>query len=123
MSEIQASIFNIVTMICLVLFAGYLSSVLGEQKISLFKRLIHCVFKWTYDPIEELKEKKFYLWIYLIIPSLLVNVLAIARQFNIGKMYIRADLGFIASSVLWIALPMLYIGALNRLKKEEDKNK
>lgn len=123
MSEIVVTIFNIITMVCLIFFAGYLSSVLGEQKIGLFKRLVFCLIHWSFKPLYDIKTKRIYLWCYLIIPSLIVNVLVVARQFNIGKMYIRVDLGFIASAVLWIALPILFIGVLDKLKKEELKNK
>jgi hypothetical protein len=123
MSEIIVTIFNIITMVCLIFFAGYLSSVLGEQKIGLFKRLVLCVCRWSFKPLYDIKTKRIYLWCYLIIPALIVNVLVVARQFNIGKMYIRVDLGFIASAVLWIALPILFIGVLDKLKKEELKNK
>lgn len=123
MSEVIASIFNIFTMICLIFFAGYLSAELGEQKVGLFKRLILCVLHWDIEPLSNIKTKRIYLWCYLLIPALLLNVLSIARQFNIGKMYIRADVDFIARAVVWIVLPMFVIGVINKLKKEERKNK
>jgi len=123
MSEIVASIFNVLTMLCLIGFAGYLVGVLGEQKINLFKRLILCVVHLNFRHLYEIKAKRIYLWCYIIIPSLLVNVLVIARQFNIGKMYIRADIGFVAGAILWITLPLFFISIIRRLEKEELKNK
>lgn len=124
MSEAVASGANIFIMVCLIGFAGYLSSVLGEQRIGLAKRLIHCIITFSFKPILDIKKsKRVFLLCYIVIPALLVNVLGLARQLNIGKMYIRADIGFIAGAILWITLPLLFIGLINRVRKEELKNK
>lgn len=123
MSEVIASIFNIITMLCLLAFAAYLAGVLAEHKIQLFKRLLLCIINLKSDPIKEVWHKKIYFLCYVIIPALVGNVLVIARQFNIGKMYIRADIGFVLGAVLWITLPLFFIGILKRLEKEELKNK
>lgn len=123
MSELVISIFNVLTMLCLILCAGYLSAELAEQRISLFKRLVLCLVNWSCKPLDGLKPKIGYLLFYIIIPSLIGHVLMIARQFRIGKMYIRADFSFVLGFSLWVSLPLFLMWILNKLKKEQSKNK
>lgn len=123
MSDTVISIFNIGTMLCLLACASYLSGVLAEQRISLLKTVLYCLLKWDCKPLGDLKNRWGYLLFYIIIPCLIGHVLMIARQFRIGKMYIRMDLSFLLGFILWITLPLFLVWILNRLKKEENKNK
>lgn len=118
-----ATILNVVTMLELIFFAGYLRFQLGEQKINLMKRIYCSVIRWSTTPLRSIKAKRVYLFCYPLIPALLIQVLAIARQFNIGKMYIKSDPSFIAGALIWLLLPLFVIGIINKNKKQNDNNK
>lgn len=117
MSEVIASILNIFTMLWIIFFATYLTAELSEQKIRLLHKVWLSLITWNLRPLRGIKAKRVYLWCYLLIPALILNVLVIARQFRIGKMYIRADFSFVTGALLWIALPMFVIGIINKSKK------
>lgn len=121
MNSIAEPILNILTMCLLILFAGALIGELHEHKIRLFKRLFHCVIFWELKPLKELKGRWLWVMLYPIVVALLANVLVIARQFRIGKMYIKSDISFWTGFFLWILLPAFVIGVLNELKKYKNK--
>ena len=123
MSETTAAILNIITMICLITFAVFISAELKEQKIHLVKRLFICLITLSFNPLKEIKSQWVFLLGYPIIIAVLTHVLVLSRQFRIGKMYIRPDISFIANLTLWIVLPMFVLGLMNLLKKEQRKNK
>lgn len=123
MSDTVATILNILTMLCLIIFAGAISAELKEQKINLCKRIFHCIIYFTIEPLRQIKAHWIYLLCYPIIIALLTHVLVLARQFRIGKMYIRADFSFIAGLALWIFLPIFVLGLMHLLKQEQHKNK
>lgn len=118
-NEILIQALNVSAMLGMVLFAMYLSAVLHDQEIKLFTRIIVSICKMNLKPIRDLKGKTVYLWCYPVITMLLGQAIMVARQFKIGKMYIRTDYNFIIGAILWIALPMLFIGLNKRYKKNK----
>lgn len=123
MSETMIAIFNIGTMLCLLGCASYLTGILAEQKIQLLKVVLYCIIKRNCDALYNLKSKWGYLLFYIIIPCLIGHVLMLARQFRIGKMYIRMDLSFILGFLLWVTFPLFLVWALNKLKEQENNKK
>jgi len=121
MKEVFTSILNVIMMLWIIFFAGYLSAELSEQKIRLFRRLFWCLKKRTLEPLRSIDTKRIYLWCYALIPILIMNVLVISRQFKIGKMYIRADLSFITGALFWIAFPLFVIGLIKKNKEQLKK--
>jgi len=121
MNEVLISILNVITMLWIIFFAGYLSAELSEQKIRLFRRVFWCIYKRSFEPIRSIKTKRIYLWCYALIPILIMNVLVISRQFKIGKMYIRADFSFITGALFWIVFPLFVIGLMKKHKQELKK--
>lgn len=108
-------------MLCLLGCASYLTGILAEQRIHLFKVILYCIIKRDCSALYSLKSRWGYLLFYIIIPCLIGHVLMLARQFRIGKMYIRMDLSFLLGFLLWITLPLFLVWALNKLKDKEDK--
>lgn len=118
MNEVITSILNICAMLGMVFFAMYLSAILHDQEIKLVTRLIVSAWKMNLQPLRDLGDKKVFLWCYPVIAMLLGQAVMVARQFKIGKMYIRTDYNFIIGAILWIALPMLFIGLNKRYKNK-----
>lgn len=117
MSEVLISILNIFAMLCIIYFATILSARLSERKLGLWKKVWLCVIKFDLKHLKFKNNDKVYLWCYLLIPALILNVLVIAGQFRIGKMFIRPDLSFVTGALLWVALPMFVIGIMNKNEK------
>lgn len=96
----------IISVIAIIIIVALLSSVIDKKDLGV-KNLFEA---WhTNDKAEQfrIKRDRYYLWLYAIIPLLLVMALVLIMQLNIGNLKNRPSLTFIASTGFWVCVAVL----------------
>lgn len=105
----------IISVIAIIIIVAIFSSVIDKKDLGL-KNLFEA---WHNDDKAEqfrIKRDRYYLWLYAIIPLMLVMALVLILQLNIGNLKNRPSLTFIASTGFWVCFAVF-------LTKLTKKNK
>lgn len=113
MIELLIKIANIITILSILCFAGYLWSTTREMKY----HLLGAIIQYTCGNKEQWRwiRKSEYMNIYFLVPALLITNVILISQFANDTYKIRLDFQFFLNIVIWVCLFRLF-------KRQHDIN-
>lgn len=115
MNDTMMLILNTISILTIILTTSYLSSVIDKKQIRLFKALFDR-FMGDNTVWEHTMRYKGYLWLYILIPSMLTIAVVLISQLGVGNLKIRLDIQFFLQTFFFISLALSLKGIIGRDK-------
>lgn len=107
MSDNVLLILNTISIAVILLLTAYLSSIVDRKQLRLFNA-IYYYFKGDNTKWNHTWLNRRYLWLYLLIPSMLTMAIVLISQMGLGNLKIRLDIQFYIQTCFWISLAFTF---------------